>query len=60
MTGKNQDKPINNSGVGIFDYAIEKIARCMIPMTQKYYESEEGKKELVEWKEKRGSLSNVK
>jgi len=33
------------------NYAIERIARCMLPMIQKYYESEEGQRELAEWKE---------
>ena len=33
------------------DYAIERIARCMLPMIQKYYESEEGQRELAAWKE---------
>ena len=34
------------------DYAIERIARCMLPMMQKYYESEEGQQELTVWKER--------
>ena len=33
------------------DYAIERIARCMLPMIEKYYESEEGQQELTAWKE---------
>jgi len=34
------------------DYAFERMARCMLPMIQKYYESEEGQEELEKWKEK--------
>ena len=33
------------------EYAIERIARCMLPMIEKYYESEEGQQELAAWKE---------
>ena len=29
------------------DYAIERMARCLLPMMQKYYESTEGKEELA-------------
>ena len=31
------------------DYAIERIAGCMLSLIQKYYKSEEGKHELAEW-----------
>jgi len=37
------------------DYAIERIARRMLPMIQNYYESEEGQQELIEWKEQNSS-----
>ena len=29
------------------DYAIERMARCLLPMMQKYYESIEGKEEMA-------------
>lgn len=29
------------------DYAIERMAHCLLPMMQKYYESTEGKEELA-------------
>ena len=32
--------------MNIPDYAIERLARAMLPLIQKYYESEEGQKEL--------------
>ena len=31
------------------DHAIERIARCLLPMIRAYYESAEGQAELVEW-----------
>ena len=35
------------------DYAIERIARCLLPMIQQYYDSPEGQAELAAWKEKK-------
>ena len=42
-----------NSGMEIPDYAIERIARCLLPMIQAYYESDEGQTELAAWNEKK-------
>ena len=42
-----------NSGMEIPDYAIERIARCLLPMIQSYYESDEGKAELAAWSERK-------
>ena len=53
MVKKKPEKPLNNSGMDIPDYAIERIARCMLPMIQKYYASEEGKRELAAWEANR-------
>ena len=33
------------------DHAIERIARCLLPMIRAYYESAEGQAELAEWSE---------
>ena len=41
----------SSSGMDIPDAAIERIARVMLPMIQKYYESDEGKMELETWNE---------
>ena len=41
----------SRSGMDIPDAAIERIARVMLPMIQKYYESDEGKMELETWNE---------
>ena len=56
------DKKILNpssSGMDIPDAAIERIARVMLPMIQKYYESDEGKMELEKWKQEKGEQENV-
>jgi len=47
MPNKENKSPLESSGMDIPDYAIERMARCLLPMMQKYYESTEGKEELV-------------
>ncbi len=42
----------NDSGMEIPDYAIEAIARSLLPIIQTYYESDAGKQELAEWQAK--------
>ena len=37
-------------GTGIPQYAMESLARCLLPEIQKFFESEEGKREFEEWK----------
>ncbi|ADU26491.1 hypothetical protein [Ethanoligenens harbinense] len=32
------------------DYEIEALARSLLPEIQKYFESEQGKREFAEWK----------
>lgn len=49
---QRQNKPQGGSGMDIPDFAIERIARCMLPMLQEYYESEEGQRELTEWEKR--------
>ena len=41
-------KLINNSGIP--QYAIETVARCLLPDIIAYFESEEGQQEFAEWK----------
>lgn len=35
------------------DHAIERIARCLLPMIRAYYESAEGQAELAEWNKRK-------
>ena len=44
MPNKENKSPLESSGMDIPDYAIERMACCLLPMMQKYYESTEGKK----------------
>ena len=48
----------SSSGMDIPDAAIESVARVMLPMIQKYYESDEGKMELEKWKQEKGEQEN--
>ena len=42
--------PKQNSGMEIPDYQIEALVRCILPKIQQYYESEEGKKDLADYR----------
>ena len=42
------------------DYAIERIACCLLPMIQAYYESDEGQAELAAWNEKKDAVNLLK
>ncbi len=44
-------------GTGIPEHEIEDLARCLLPEIQKFFESEEGKREFEEWKEKQAAKS---
>lgn len=48
VTPANETK-VTESDMNIPDYAIERLARAMLPLIHKYYESEEGQKELLCW-----------
>jgi len=39
-----------NQTIEIPQYEIDSLARCLLPQIQKYFESEEGKREFEEWK----------
>lgn len=47
MPNQENKSPLENSGMDIPDYAIERMARCLLPMMQKYYESTQGKTKLA-------------
>ena len=44
-------------GTGIPKHEIEALARCLLPEIQKFFESEEGKKEFEEWKEQQTTVN---
>ena len=47
-------KLINNSGIP--QYAIETVARCLLPDILAFYETEEGQREFEEWKAQQEAL----
>ena len=47
----SRKKLINKTGVP--QHVIERIARCLLPDIQTYYESEEGQREFAEWQKQR-------
>ena len=52
----NAEKANIQTGVdaaGIPKYVFESLARSLLPVIQKYYESEGGKKVFAEWKAKK-------
>ena len=49
MSDAKSKSPLESSGMDIPNYAIERLARCLLPMMQKYYESADRKDELFEW-----------
>ena len=44
-------KKIKDYGTGIPQHEIEALARCLLPEMQKFFESEEGRREYEEWKQ---------
>ena len=53
---KKIQKP--SSGMDIPDYQFEAIARCLLPKIQRYYESEEGKRALAEYRAAQVQVKN--
>jgi len=45
---------------GIPQYAMESLARCLLPEIQKFFESEEGKREFEEWKKEQEKVKKSK
>jgi len=53
-------KKINDYGTGISQQNIEALARCLLPQIEKFFESDEGKREFEEWKKGRFSKGKEK
>ena len=52
----NAEKANIQTGVDvaeIMEYVFESLARSLLPVIQKYYESEDGQKVFAEWKAKK-------
>lgn len=53
MEKKNGYELNDVNSAEIPEFVYESLARSLLPIIQKYYESDEGKKAFAEWKEKR-------
>ncbi len=46
---KDKKSQLESSGMDIPDYAIERMARCLLPLMRSYFEKEEDEAELDAW-----------
>ena len=53
MKKKNCYDVIDVNSAEIPEFVYESLARSLLPVIQKYYESDEGKRAFAEWKEKK-------
>ena len=53
MNAEKTNIPNSMDVAEIPEYVFESLARSLLPVIQKYYESEDGKKSFVEWKAKK-------
>ena len=53
MNAEETNIPSNMDAAEIPEYVFESLARSLLPVIQKYYESEDGKKAFAEWKAKK-------
>ena len=53
MNAEKTNIPNSVDATEIPEYVFESLARSLLPVIQKYYESEDGKKVFVEWKAKK-------
>ena len=50
MNAEKVNNRANVDAAEIPEYVFETLARSLLPVIQKYYESEDGKKAFAEWK----------
>ena len=53
MNAEKTNIPNSVDATEIPEYVFESLARSLLPVIQKYYESEDGKKVFAEWKAKK-------
>ena len=53
-------KKHNDYGTGIPLHEVEAFARILLPEIQKFFESEEGKREFAEWKTRYDTPQDLK
>lgn len=53
MNAEKTNIPNSMDATEIPEYVFESLARSLLPVIQKYYESEDSKKAFAEWKAKK-------
>ena len=53
MNAEKTNIPNSVDATEIPEYVFESLARSLLPVIQKYYKSEDGKKAFAEWKAKK-------
>ncbi len=60
MNAKRTANDVNDvNSAEIPEFVFESLARSLLPVIQKYYESDDGKKAFAEWKEKKEDVETV-
>ena len=59
MNAEKTNIPNSVDATEIPEYVFESLARSLLPVIQKYYESEDGKKVFAEWKAKKENTDGV-
>ena len=59
MNAEKTNIPNSMDAAEIPEYVFESLARSLLPVIQKYYESEGGKKAFAEWKAKKENTDFV-
>ena len=52
-------KKLNDYGTGIPLHEVEALARVLLPEIRKFFESEEGQREFMVWKEQKKSKQHI-
>ena len=50
---------VNDYGTGIPKHEIESLARCLLPEIERFFESEEGKREFEQWQLQRMNVKKI-
>ncbi len=53
MAKKDRHDPNDINSAEVPEFVYESLAKSLLPVIQKYYESDEGKRAFAEWKEKK-------
>ena len=52
-------KKLNDYGTGIPLHEVEALGRVLLPEIRKFFESEEGQREFMVWKEQKKSKQHI-